>query len=113
MRQAPVCTSSKIRTVPVSVQMRRSSCKKPGGGRLMPPSAWIGSTITAHVSLVTAARTAAVSPNGRKRTGPTSGPNPSRYLAWPVTLSAPNVRPWKLCSKAISSTRWGCFLATA
>ncbi len=59
----------------------------------MPPSAWIGSTMTAAVRSVIAARAAATSPNGTKRTGVTSGPKPSRYFGWPVTLSAPSVRP--------------------
>ena len=35
----------------------------------MPPSAWIGSTMTAAVRSVIAARAAATSPNGMKRTG--------------------------------------------
>ncbi len=48
---------------------------------------------------------AAGSPNGTKRTGVTSGPKPSRYFGWPVTLSAPMVRPWKLPSQAMISVR--------
>ena len=47
------------------------------------------------------------SPNGRKRTGSTSGPKPARYFGCPVTASAPIVRPWKLFSNATSSTRSG------
>ena len=52
-------------------------------------------------------RTRAASPNGMKRTSASSGPKPCLYLAWPVTDSAPMVRPWKLFSKAIISTRLG------
>jgi len=37
-------------TVPVSVHFCRSAFKKSGGGTRMPPSAWMGSMRTAHVS---------------------------------------------------------------
>ncbi len=31
-----------------------------------------------------------------------SGSNASRFAGWPVTASEPVVRPWKLCSSAIT-----------
>ena len=106
-RSAPRRRSARRRS---SVQARRSSCRKPGGGRLMPPSAWIGSTITAHGAVGDARRArAAASPNGNEaHRHSTSGPKPSRYFGWPVTLSAPIVRPWKLFSNATISMRSGC-----
>ena len=37
-----------------------------------------------------------------KRAPGSSGSKPSRFVGWPVTASAPVVRPWKLCSSAIT-----------
>jgi len=72
----------------------------------------MGSAITAHVRSLIVRRAASASPKGMKRTSGTSGPNPSRYLACPVTESEPMVRPWKLPSKATSSTRLGWLRTT-
>ena len=78
----------------------------------MPPSAWMGSAITAQVRSLIMVRAASASPKGMKRTSDRSGPKPSRYLAWPVTDSAPMVRPWKLPSNEINSTRLGWLRTT-
>ena len=37
-----------------------------------------------------------------KRAPGSSGSNAARFAGWPVTASAPVVRPWKLCSSAIT-----------
>ena len=39
---------------------------------------------------------------GAKRAPARSGSNAVRFAGWPVTESAPAVRPWKLCSSAIT-----------
>ena len=72
----------------------------------------VAERIVEKAGSVIAARAAATSPNGANRTGVTSGPKPSRYFGWPVTLSAPSVRPWKLLSNARISVRSGCWRVT-
>ena len=43
---------------------------------------------------------------GRRETAPgTSGSNAARFAGWPVTESAPNVRPWNEPSSATISVR--------
>jgi hypothetical protein len=54
----------------------------------------MGSTMTAQVLSVTAARSALRVAEREEAYGPTSGPNPARYFLLPVTASAPIVRPW-------------------
>ena len=103
-------SGSRRRSAPRPRRCRRAAAPAGSrrGGRLMPPSAWIGSTMTAAVRSVIAARAAAASPNGHEahRRRPAAR-SPSRYFGWPVTLSAPIVRPWKLFSKATISVRSG------
>lgn len=70
---------------------------------MAPFSPWIGSRKTAAVSVVTAARSASMSPNGTWVASGSSGRNGSCLADWAVSVSAPMVRPWK---EPWSETTW-------
>ena len=102
VRPTPHCTSSKKRSAPLA----RARARRPTRGSarvagLMPPSPWIGSSRT-QPTLPSAAAAASDSASfsRAKRTSGTSGPNPAHFAGWPVTESAPNVRPWNDPSSA-------------
>lgn len=65
------------------------------GGTTTPFSPWTGSMITKAVFSVTTARSASTSPYGTWVTTPGSGSKPFCLPGWPVSESAPMVRPWK------------------
>ena len=67
------------------------------------PSPMIGSRKTAAVSASTASASAATSPYGTWETPGVSGSNGVLLLCWPVSASAPIVRPWKASSAAMIS----------
>lgn len=95
------CTwiSSNIKIAPTSSHFLRSALSHSSLAAFTPPSPCIGSTITAHVSLLTNP-----SSPSRSFSCPTStlgirGSNGFWYLGLLVTLSAPMLRPWNDPSK--------------
>ena len=61
----------------------------------MPPSPWIGSTMTAAVWLSMARSTARRSLNGTYLNPPGSGSKPWWYFSCAVAVTVASVRPWK------------------
>ena len=95
VRPIPVWTQSKTSRTPCSSQRARKSFKYPRGGVITPASPRIGSTITIAVFFDTALRIADISPKGTCLISFSKGLNGARLLSWPVSESAPIVRPWK------------------
>ena len=62
---------------------------------LIPPSPWIGSTMTAAVWLSMARSTARRSLKGTYLNPPGSGSNPWWYFSCAVAVTVARVRPWK------------------
>ena len=97
----PHWISSKISTRAVLVgelagggeELRRSS-------GWIPPSPWIGSSRMQPVAGPTAAASASRSFGATNVAPGESGSNGARLAGWPVTESAPSVRPWKPPSSA-------------
>lgn len=86
-------------TAPTSSHLFLSAFNHSGSTTKIPPSPWIGSTITPHVSSVTK-----LSSPAKSLTFPTSNPgtigaNGFWYLALFVALKLPIERPWKPFSK--------------
>ena len=95
LRPTPVCTSSRISSAPCSSASARACASISGGSGCTPPSPCTGSSRIAAVSAPTCS-----SPNFAPGT---SGSNAARFAGWPVTESAPSVRPWNEPSSATIS----------
>ena len=67
---------------------------------MIPPSPSTGSSRMQPVSSVTAASSDATSFGSANATPGSSGSNAARFAGWPVTESAPHVRPWNEPSSA-------------
>src|ERR1035441_7673793 len=80
----------------------RHACKNSGDDSWMPPSPWMGSSTIPQTLSSIALRNASTSLRGTKRTPSSMGSKPWRYFAWPVSASAPMVRPWKEFSSAMT-----------
>ena len=100
VRPTPVCTSSNTSKAPCSSAMSRARARNSGRAGWMPPSPCTGSMRMHAVSSSTAAASDAESFSLAKRTPGTSGSNAARFAGWPVTESAPSVRPWNEFSSA-------------
>src|SRR3954447_617085 len=98
VRPMPVWTSSSARTASRSLAAARNS--RLSG--MTPPSPSTGSRSTRPTSSPMAARSPSMSFGCTKRTLPRSGSKAARFVGWPVTDNEPVVRPWKLCSSAIT-----------
>jgi hypothetical protein len=105
VRPTPVCTSSSTSSAPCRVAISRAARKYPAGGTITPFSPWIGSSSTIAVELSTVDASAATSPYGTWATSPGSGRNGSAFAGWPVSASAPIVRPWNPPSAATTPVR--------
>ena len=108
VRPMPVCTSSRIISAPNSSQSLRTAVKYPCGGRITPPSPWIGSRITAATSSpvflhsLRTVRMASISPKGTWRKPGSSGINGLRKVDLAVADSDPSDLPWKAPLVAIN-----------
>ena len=80
----PVCTSSKISSMPLSSHNWRNALKNELGADRTPPSPCTGSIRMAAVSGPIAFLTASRSPCGTWSNPSSGGPKPSRYFAEPV-----------------------------
>jgi len=100
VRPMPVWTSSTIMRAPALSQISRTPSRNPSGGMITPASPWMGSTMTAAVSLSTAFFVASRFPYSTNVAGIPRGSKGSRAAGLWVTASDPIVRPWKPWVKA-------------
>ena len=100
VRPTPVCTSSKTSSAPASSASARAASTNRESSGMIPPSPSTGSSRMQPVSSVTAASSDATSFGCANATPGSSGSNAARFAGWPVTESAPNVRPWNEPSSA-------------
>ena len=97
----PVCTSSRQRSAPCAAASSAAAARKSGlGGMHAALALHRLEQDQAGVRPDGAPRASRRRSGGANATPGTSGSNASRFAGWPVTDSAPSVRPWKEPSSA-------------